>query len=100
MERSILLDDRSGASATRRRFDNANAVTGLAFSPDGSLLASVLRDGTLTLHDPSTLQPLARARNAGSKKPTVTFDRQGKHVIAVDPSSVRIFAIPPKPASD
>jgi len=59
-------------------------VTGVAFSPDGNLLAAGYGDGTVQLWDPAAGQPAGAALQAGSGVRGVAFSPDGKFLASAD----------------
>lgn len=52
------------------------------FSPDGSILAAVSIDGTITLWDPDLAQPIARIRHQATPMHSIAFSPNGELIAA------------------
>jgi WD40 repeat protein len=81
-------------------------IYGLAFSPDGTRLASAGRDGTVRLWDAGTSQPWASLKGHRGRVFAVAFDPEGKMLASAGRDArVRLWdstsgeALPPWPAA-
>ncbi len=75
----------------RELFGHTGAVTGAAFSPDGSLLATASRDGTVRIWDPRDGTEL-RAIREGAPVTAVAFSPNGRQVATGDGNgAVRVW---------
>ena len=73
-------------------------ISDLAFSPDGSLLASASADQRLRLWDVTTGEPLATFRGHEDEIYSVAFSQDGKRLVSGGKDgSVRLWQVLPKP---
>ncbi|HEY5860802.1 MAG TPA: WD40 repeat domain-containing protein, partial [Actinomycetota bacterium] len=81
---TIVVADEETGETVRRLDAHVGLVTGLAFHPDGSLLASTGDDGTLRLWDNSTGEALKTVRGTGVAS-QVSFTADGSVAAAMWP---------------
>jgi WD40 repeat protein len=90
---SAILWDSEG-KITRRFRGHDNAVTEAAFSPDGSLIATVSADLTVRVWDVSTGETLTVLGGLGNVEGTV-FSADGRTLLTVSSDAiVRIYPLP------
>jgi WD40 repeat protein len=90
---SAILWDSEG-KITRRFRGHDDAVTEAAFSPDGSLIATVSADSTVRVWDVSTGETLTVLGGLGDVKGTV-FSADGRTLLTVSSDAiVRIYPLP------
>jgi WD40 repeat protein len=93
----MLWDIRTHKQKTEPIKGQAGLVNGLAFSPDGRLLASGTSDGTLALWDPENAKPIGPPLNAGIKAVlTIAFSPNGSLVAAGGEAGLGLFDISTK----
>jgi WD40 repeat protein len=84
-------------SATGRRVATLAGYAGvldLAFSPDGSRLATASHDGTVRIWDPSSGKQLLVLRGHGALVSSVAFSRDGSRLASVgEDGTVRLWAL-------
>jgi WD40 repeat protein len=80
---SIQLWDRSGRPLRQLTVSDAGGFRGIAFSPDGSLLASTSENGTVRLWNVTTGTPVGEALNTTPSVEGVAFSPGGAKLASV-----------------
>jgi len=73
------------------RSGSGSGVTGVAFSPDGAVLAAAYGDGTIRLWNPATGGAVGSALQAGSGVNAVAFGPGGKLAGAQANGAVKVW---------
>jgi len=95
-DRTIKLWNADSGEAIGELTGNQAWVPGLAFSPDGALLASAGSDQTIRLWDTKSWAPVATLRGHEDEMYCVAFSPDGRRLISGDKEgSVRLWQIPP-----
>jgi WD40 repeat protein/serine/threonine protein kinase len=92
--RSVRIWNLVGDEEKRVLSGHEEGVPGLAFSPDGKLLASAGKDMTAAIWDPATGQLLHRLTGFGGVLHTVAFSRDGRLLATGDRAGkIRIWEV-------
>jgi eukaryotic-like serine/threonine-protein kinase len=95
-DRTIKLWNAESGEAIGELTGNRAWVPGLAFSPDGTLLASAGMDQTIRLWDTKSWAPVATLRGHEDEMYCVAFSPDGRRLISGDKDgSVRLWQMPP-----
>jgi WD40 repeat protein len=81
----------AGARLGTLRLRHAGVVTCVAYSPDGTLLASSAQDGTIRLWDPATGKELRRITGHKAGISTFAFSATGKQIISASSHHLEWF---------
>ena len=79
---SVVLWDLASGNARGTLREHQNSVNSVAFSPDGTRLASTGQDGTLRVWDPTTGRCLAESADAREPLSRVCFSADGRWIAA------------------
>jgi WD40 repeat protein/serine/threonine protein kinase len=95
-DRTIRLWNADSGEAIGELTGHQAWIPGLAFSPDGTLLASAAMDQTIRLWDTKSWAPIATLRGHEDELYCVAFSPDGRRLISGDKEgSVRLWQIPP-----
>jgi WD40 repeat protein/serine/threonine protein kinase len=81
-QRSVRMWNRAGSGEKLVLAGHAEGVPGIAFSPDGTLLASAGKDNLVKIWDPATGQLLQRLTDFAAEVEAVAFSSDGRMLAA------------------